>query len=286
MACRWTASPRSRSSTPTSTPGRCGPTPSPPRQEDLGDDDLAHAAGHPFGTSRRRAHRRSDSRRLRRAGRHALGPGSRSIGIAVAHACADRHHRRHPRRHGGARGPAADRIVHVADARVLALVPRGMDRSSRRRSPGRPSGLRLNFHRSELSTSSSTPGPTTCSSTFGSQPDRQFHATSGSPRLLGRGLRLPPSRSPSTAPRASIEAVTCLMAAVTTAGRGYFVWLYTPTSNEGFAFAPYDRAWFEELLATVQLRPRTPSIAAAPLDPELHLDAARILRVAPRGLDR
>ena len=28
-----------------------------------------------------------------------------------------------------------------------------------------------------------------------------------------------------------------------------------PDSNEGFAFAPYDRAWFEEVLATVQLQP-------------------------------
>ncbi len=43
--------------------------------------------------------------------------------------------------------------------------------------------------------------------------------------------------------------------AVTTAGRGYWIRLYTPTSNEGFAFAPYDRAWFEEVLATVQLQP-------------------------------
>ena len=43
--------------------------------------------------------------------------------------------------------------------------------------------------------------------------------------------------------------------AVATACRGYNIPLYTPTSNEGFAFAPYDRAWFEEVLATVQLPP-------------------------------
>ena len=52
-----------------------------------------------------------------------------------------------------------------------------------------------------------------------------------------------------------IEACHPYIVAVTTAGRGYYIRLYTPTSNEGFAFAPYDRAWFEEVLATVQLHP-------------------------------
>jgi len=44
---------------------------------------------------------------------------------------------------------------------------------------------------------------------------------------------------------------------VTTAGRGYVIGLYTPTVGEGRAFAgpPYDRAWFEAFLATVQLHP-------------------------------
>ena len=48
----------------------------------------------------------------------------------------------------------------------------------------------------------------------------------------------------------------CIIAAVNKGGRGYFVWLYTPTSNEGYVFEPYDRAWFEQLLATVDLRPK------------------------------
>jgi hypothetical protein len=52
-----------------------------------------------------------------------------------------------------------------------------------------------------------------------------------------------------------IESCHPYIVAVTTAGRGYFIRLYTPTSNEGFDFAPYDRAWFEEVLATVQLQP-------------------------------
>ena len=56
----------------------------------------------------------------------------------------------------------------------------------------------------------------------------------------------------------------CLFATVTIDGRGYFVWLYTPTTNEGLLFAPYDRAWFEQLLATVDLRPED-AIDAVPL---------------------
>ncbi len=55
----------------------------------------------------------------------------------------------------------------------------------------------------------------------------------------------------------------CIIATVTSGGRGYFVWLYTPDSNEGFVFAPYDRAWFEQLLATVDLRPED-AVDAAP----------------------
>ena len=43
--------------------------------------------------------------------------------------------------------------------------------------------------------------------------------------------------------------------AVTTSGRGYWIRLFTPNSLEGGPFPPYDRAWFEEVLATVQLHP-------------------------------
>ena len=53
-------------------------------------------------------------------------------------------------------------------------------------------------------------------------------------------------------------APDCHFVAVTTAGRGYWIGLYTPYSGEGDV-APldfsYDRAWFEEVLATVQLQP-------------------------------
>ena len=41
------------------------------------------------------------------------------------------------------------------------------------------------------------------------------------------------------------------MAAVTTAGRGYWIQLYTGDD----APVTYDLAWFEEVLATVQLHP-------------------------------
>jgi len=52
-------------------------------------------------------------------------------------------------------------------------------------------------------------------------------------------------------------SVECAMVAVTTAGRGYRIALYTPTAGErhALAVAPYDRAWFEDLLATVRLSP-------------------------------
>ena len=41
------------------------------------------------------------------------------------------------------------------------------------------------------------------------------------------------------------------MAVVATAGRGYWFQIYTGDS----APATYDQAWFEEVLATVQLHP-------------------------------
>jgi len=46
----------------------------------------------------------------------------------------------------------------------------------------------------------------------------------------------------------------CLIAAVTSGGRGYFVWL-SPSSDEWWIAQVYDRAWFEQVLATVDLRP-------------------------------
>lgn len=51
-----------------------------------------------------------------------------------------------------------------------------------------------------------------------------------------------------------IGADDCARAAVTTDGRGYFIWLYT-SGDEPSLSVTYDRAWFEEVLATVQLQP-------------------------------
>jgi hypothetical protein len=51
------------------------------------------------------------------------------------------------------------------------------------------------------------------------------------------------------------------MAVVTLGGRGYWIELYTSYDNP--EFAPYDRAWFEEVLATVQLHPED-AVDAAP----------------------
>ena len=55
--------------------------------------------------------------------------------------------------------------------------------------------------------------------------------------------------------------------AVTIGGRGYWIRLFTPTSIEGVPFAPYDRAWFEEVLATVQLQPEDAVDVAAGASP-------------------
>ena len=46
----------------------------------------------------------------------------------------------------------------------------------------------------------------------------------------------------------------CDIAVVTTAGRGYSIQFHR-SDDDPSAVAPYDRAWFEEVLATVQLRP-------------------------------
>jgi hypothetical protein len=48
--------------------------------------------------------------------------------------------------------------------------------------------------------------------------------------------------------------VDCTVAVVTTAGRGYWIQLYT-SGDDPRAVAAYDRAWFEEVLATAQLHP-------------------------------
>ena len=46
----------------------------------------------------------------------------------------------------------------------------------------------------------------------------------------------------------------CDAVAVTTAGRGYLIWLHD-SNDDPLAVASYDRAWFEQVLATVQLHP-------------------------------
>jgi hypothetical protein len=51
------------------------------------------------------------------------------------------------------------------------------------------------------------------------------------------------------------NADSCCEVAVTTAGRGYWIGLYTNYGERPAAPASYDRAWFEEVLATVQLHP-------------------------------
>jgi hypothetical protein len=51
-----------------------------------------------------------------------------------------------------------------------------------------------------------------------------------------------------------IGANGCNVAAVTIDGRGYLIWLYT-SGDDAWLATTYDRAWFEEVLATIKLRP-------------------------------
>ena len=60
-----------------------------------------------------------------------------------------------------------------------------------------------------------------------------------------------------------IGAESCERAVVTTAGRGYWISLRT-SDNDPAVVALYDRAWFEEVLATVQLHPEAPSVRRRP----------------------
>jgi hypothetical protein len=64
------------------------------------------------------------------------------------------------------------------------------------------------------------------------------------------------SSNPTTVDRAAglIGSEGCDIAVVTTAGRGYWIQLYT-SSDDSAAVAPYDRTWFEEVLATIDLAP-------------------------------
>jgi hypothetical protein len=59
-----------------------------------------------------------------------------------------------------------------------------------------------------------------------------------------------------------IGADDCNVAAVTTEGRGYLIWLYT-SGDEPSLSVTYDRAWFEDVLATVQLLPED-ALSVAP----------------------
>ena len=73
-----------------------------------------------------------------------------------------------------------------------------------------------------------------------------------------------------------VGADGCTRAAVTTDGRGYFFWLYT--SGDASSLSVYDQAWFEEVLATVQLQPD-----AAALTETFTSDAYGITMSYPSG---
>jgi hypothetical protein len=74
-----------------------------------------------------------------------------------------------------------------------------------------------------------------------------------------------------------IGADGCTRAAVTTDGRGYFIWLYTGGDAPALV-AAYDQAWFKEVLATVQLQP-----AGAALTDTFHDGSHGITMSYPKG---
>lgn len=51
-----------------------------------------------------------------------------------------------------------------------------------------------------------------------------------------------------------IGADGCNVAAVPTNGRGYLIWLYT-SRDDAWLSTTFDRAWFEDVLATIKLQP-------------------------------
>ena len=149
---------------------------------------------------------------------------------------------------------AADPELHLDAAWDFDVVPGGMDRSKRRPSPGRTA---------RSPSPSRTPqvdllyDPTLTTDLFlaiasqpigDSTPEDWIAAQMASDE--GCGTTTEPIAVDGATGLIGVEG--CTVAVVTTAGRGYWIQLYT-----GRAARPslYDRAWFEEVLATVQLQP-------------------------------
>jgi hypothetical protein len=98
-----------------------------------------------------------------------------------------------------------------------------------------------------------------------SQPDHLFLTTASQPigdSTPDQWVAEQMTREGCTATgRIAVDGVTgligadgCNVAGVTTDGRGYVIWLHT--SGDDALSVTYDRAWFEEVLATVQLHPQ------------------------------
>ena len=152
---------------------------------------------------------------------------------------------------------AADPELHLAAARDFAVVPRGMDRSSGDRAlDGWPV---LPFHPDDPH-ADRLYDPTLTDHLFltiASQPIGDSTPEDWIAEQMAQGgLEQCTATEPIAVDEASglIGSEGCDLAVVTTDGRGY--WISLRTSNDDpAAVAPYDRAWFEEVLATVQLHP-------------------------------
>ncbi len=158
-----------------------------------------------------------------------------------------------------ANGPTTDRIVHLVHPRDLALVSRRMEHEV--------------CHGAVDDRGEAYFTDPSLDVLYDPAPDANLFVGVASQPLAGKTgdqwtadfLGDCPPTEPVTIDGAAghMSDLPCIIATVTSGGRGYFVWLYTPDSNEGRVFAPYDRAWFEQLLATVDLRPED-AVDAAP----------------------
>lgn len=104
--------------------------------------------------------------------------------------------------------------------------------------------------------------------TFASQPLGDATADAWVAEQMASGEGCGTTTEPITVDGAAgvIGAEGCDVAVVTAGGRGYWLQLYASDENPD-AIAAYDRAWFEEVLATVRLHPEDAIDAAASAAP-------------------
>ena len=185
----------------------------------------------------------------RRGGGHAVSPRP------TASPTPSRRSPRHRRRRMAA--PPLTETLHLADAWHHRVVPRGLDRVDAATEPWTDGTRPADFIRPVRDDRCHDPvadGRPVLVDRVAA--DRRFHAR----RVGRRADRRLATGCTATEPIAVdgatglIGADDCTAAAVTTDGRGYWIWLRAAATIASRRRS-YDRAWFEEVLATVQLQP-------------------------------